>query len=187
MAALTRSSRIAAGTAVALLATAWASTVPAQRLDEYQVKAAFLHNFAKFVEWPASAPGPTFELCVLGDDPFGRWLDEATAGARVKDRPIAVRRMQRLDDTAGCRTLFISGSEAARVQLILDGLRAAPVLTVSDLPQFAQRGGMIGFTTVGGRVRFVANPGTARASGLHLTSELLRVAAGVVGGTPAKE
>jgi hypothetical protein len=171
---------------VAVLTAVCLARVEAQRVAEYRVKAAFLQNFARFVEWPPAPPGSEFHLCVLGDDPFGHWIDEATAGERVKDRPVVVRRIRRIDE-ATCQTLFISPSESTRVRALLDGLGTAPVLTVSDLPQFADRGGMIGFTTVDGRVRFVANPAVARSAGLQLTSELLRVAASVVGRSSAKE
>jgi hypothetical protein len=139
------------------------------------------------VEWPSSTPGREFHLCILGDDPFGHWIDEATAGTRVKDRPVVVRRIRQVDEAATCQTLFISVSERTRVQVLLDGLGTAPVLTVSDLPQFADHGGMIGFRTEDGRVRFIANPSVARSAGLQLTSELLRVAASVVGRSSAKE
>jgi hypothetical protein len=172
---------------VAVLTAVCLARVEAQRVAEYQVKAAFLQNFARFVEWPPAPAGGEFHLCVLGDDPFGHWIDEATAGGRVKDRPVVVRRIRRIDEAATCQTLFISPSESTRMRALLDGLGTAPVLTVSDLPQFADRGGMIGFTTVDGRVRFVANPAVARSAGLQLTSELLRVAASVVGRSSAKE
>lgn len=181
MAALRMTGRGRAFAVAITAALSWASSVQAQRVSEYQVKAAFLQNFSRFVEWPASSPAAAFTICILGDDPFGAWLDEATGGTRIKEKPLRLRRIRQVDEAAGCQTLFISASEAARMRALLDGLQDAPTLTVSDVPQFAQQGGMIGFTTAGGRVRFVANPAVARAAGLQLTAELLRVAAEVVG------
>lgn len=171
----------------AMAVIALALPVQAQRLAEYQVKAAFLQGFAKFVEWPSTAAGADFAVCILGDDPFGQWIDDATAGTRVRDRAVVVRRIRQVGEAAACQTLFIGASEEPRLRLVLDGVRGLPVLTVSDLPQFAQQGGMLAFTTVGGRVRFVANPGVARAAGLQLASELLRVAADVVGRAAPQE
>jgi hypothetical protein len=187
MATVTTPRRHVAVVAIAVAAALCPASALAQRVSEYQVKAAFLQSFAKFVEWPAATVRGEFHLCILGDDPFGHFIDEATAGARVKDKPIVVRRIRQVDEAAACQTLFISPSESARVRLLLDGLGSAPVLTVSDLPDFADRGGMIGFRIVDGRVRFSANPAVARSAGLQLTSELLRVAASVVGRTSSKE
>jgi hypothetical protein len=179
--------RHVAAVAVALTAVLCPAQALAQRVSEYQVKAAFLQNFAKFVEWPASPATREFHLCILGDNPFGHWIDDATAGTRVREKPIVARRIRQIDEAATCHTLFISASESSRVQVLLSDLGTAPVLTVSDVPDFADRGGMIGFITVDGRVRFTANPAVARSAGLQLTSELLRVAANVVGRASAKE
>lgn len=174
---------------VAAMAMAWTCASQAQRAAEYQVKAAFLQNFARFVEWPDAA-GPTaaeFAICILGDDPFGRWIDEAVTGARIKERTVVVRRIRETGEAAGCQVVFISASETKRVRALIAGLRGSPVLTVSDIAQFANQGGIIGFITVAGRIRFVANPAVARSEGLRLTSELLTVAAEIVGPAAPRE
>ncbi len=167
---------------VAAFTAASGALVLAQRSPEYQVKAAYLYGFGRFVEWPGSAsPGSNlFVVCVLGDDPFGRWLDDVVAGAVMKDKPVSVRRIAQLEDSSVCHTLFISASESARLGQILETLDRRPVLTVSDTPQFVQRGGMIGFSLDGKRVRFTVNLGAAQDAGLLLNSELLRVAATVL-------
>jgi hypothetical protein len=154
----------------------------AQRPREYQVKAAYLYSFGRFVEWPATAPSgaPNFVVCVLGDDPFGRLLDEATGDATIRAKPVTIRRLARLEDGVECDTLFVSASEEPRLGRILKGLEGKPVLTVGDSPQFAQRGGMIGFSLDGGRVRFTVNIEAAQDAGLMMQSELLRVAAAVL-------
>jgi hypothetical protein len=155
----------------------------AQRPREYQVKAAYLYGFGRFVEWPAAAPAATdgaFVLCVLGEDPFGRLLDEAADGAVMKNQPVSVRRIERPEDGAACDTLFVSASEQPRLTRILSVLDGRPVLTVGDSAEFARQGGMIGFSMEGSRVRFTVNLAAAQDAGLMLQSELLRVAAGVL-------
>jgi hypothetical protein len=186
MEAVTSRRRIGTLAVVAIVVVVWALSARAQRVSEYQVKAAFLYSFAKFVEWPDQTSATEFELCILGDDPFGPLID-AVAAARLKDKPLVVRRIRRIEEADGCHTLFVGDSEAGRAQALVEALRTTPVLTVSDIPQFAQQGGMIGFTIVAGRVRFVANPAAARSAGLHLTSDLLRVAVAIVGHSMPKE
>jgi hypothetical protein len=162
-----------------------AAPVLAQRPAEYQVKAAYLYGFGRFIEWPAAAPvagDGAFVLCVLGEDPFGRLLDQAAEGAVLRNQPVSVRRIDRAEDGAACDTLFVSASEQARLPRILAVLGRQPVLTVGDSPEFAQRGGMIGFSMDGSRVRFTVNLAAAQGAGLMLQSELLRVAASVLRG-----
>ena len=156
-----------------------AGRASAQGTPEYQVKAAYLYGFGRFVEWPATAPaaaGDTFVVCVLGDDPFEHWLDNVAAGAVMKLKPVAIRRIARPEESASCHTLFISASEDVRMGRIIEALEHRPVLTVSDAPGFAQRGGMIGFSSDGKRIRFTVNLTAAEDVGLMLNSELLRVA-----------
>jgi hypothetical protein len=168
-----------------LLALAFGLGVPtiAQRPAEYQVKAAYLYGFGRFVEWPdgATVAGDgTFVLCVLGEDPFGRLLDQAAEGGSLKRQPVTVRRIDRAEEGGACDTLFVSASEQPRLPRILSVLNRRPVLTVGDSPEFARQGGMIGFSMDGGRVRFTVNLVAAQDAGLMLQSELLRVAAAVL-------
>jgi hypothetical protein len=155
-----------------------------QAPSEYQVKAAYLYGFGRFVDWPPSAPanaGRAFSVCVLGTDPFGRALDEVTANAVMKDKPVQIRRIASAEAAADCHTVFVSAVDDIRLGRILEVLAGSPVLTVSDAPQFAQRGGVVGFLLEGNRVRFTVNLGAARRAGLVLNSELLRVSASVIG------
>jgi hypothetical protein len=175
------------------LAVAFAGTIAgsglAQRPSEYQVEAAYLYGFGRFVEWPASAPagsGDAFVICILGVDPFGPRLDEIAADGAMKDKPVRVLRLSQPDQSAPCHTLFISSSEEMRLGAILAALDHRPILTVGDLPQFAQRGGMIGFSVESNRVRFAVNIGAAQDAGLTLNSELLRVASMVLRATPRR-
>ena len=147
---------------------------------EYQVKAAYLYNFAKFVEWPqVMSSDSSFNICVLGRDPFDSTFQTTIAGESIKGRNVLVKRIPRAQDGAGCQILFISSSEEARLKDILDVLDRMSVLTVSDMPQFTRRGGMIQFVTEANRVRFEVNLTNAERTGLTLSSQLLKVAIGV--------
>jgi YfiR/HmsC-like len=146
---------------------------------EYRLKAVFLFNFAQFVEWPASAfpePDSPLVIGVLGEDPFGAYLDETVRGETVNDRPLTVRRYRQVEEIGGCHILFVSRSEQGRLGEILDSLKGRSVLTVSDANGFASRGGMIGFVTEENRIRLRVNLEVARAANLTISSKLLRPA-----------
>jgi hypothetical protein len=147
--------------------------------SEYAVKATYLYNFARFVEWPAgtaAATGDSFAVCVLGQDPFGSALDAVLAGEAIDGKPVVAKRISKAQDSVSCRILFISPSEDARLKDTLAAIDKSGVLTVSDIPQFSRRGGMIQFVLDGNRVRFEVNVTNARDAGLTLSSELLKVA-----------
>ena len=164
-----------------LLASAGVTAAP----TEYQVKAVFLFNFSRFVEWPAaafaSADAP-FVVGVFGHDPFGSDLDEVVKGKSVNGRPLVVRRLRRAADGAGCQILFIHQSEQRHLSEVLSAPERHSTLTVSDIPGAAQRGVMIRLVTEGGRVRMRVNVESARAAALVISSNLLRAAEIVVGG-----
>jgi hypothetical protein len=155
---------------------------PAPAATEYQVKAAYLYNFGRFIEWPARPTSPSsddFLVCVLGQDPFGDTLDHAIAGANIGTRHVLARRIAKPDETGGCQILFISASEERQLAPIVNAVSKSAVLTVSDIPNFTRRGGMIQFVTEGNRVRFEINLTPADAAGLAVSSDLLKVAVGV--------
>jgi uncharacterized protein DUF4154 len=153
-----------------------ASAAIGQPPTEYEVKAAFLLNFARFVEWPPEKGQGPFVVAVLGEDPFGPALDRTFEGNGVGGRPSEVRRLPRLEDASRTQILFIGKSEERRLPAILAALRGTHVLTVSDIPGFAERGGMIGLRLEERRVRFDINPEPAAESGLKLSSQLLKLA-----------
>ena len=143
---------------------------------EYQVKAAFLFNFAQFVEWPAEAfadAAAPIRIGVLGDDPFGQTLEDMVRGETVRERSIEVQRGRRVDELGGCHLLFISRSERARVAGILGSIALNPVLTVSELDDFAAQGGGIRLYLVGTKVRFEINPDLVQRQRLKVSSQLL--------------
>jgi hypothetical protein len=150
--------------------------VQGQRASEYQLKAVFLFNFAQFVDWqPAAAQTPLL-IGILGDDPFGSFLDATVRGERVGVRPIEIRRSRQLADIDTCNILFISRSENDRVEEILAAVQNRPILTVSDGDDFAKRGGMIQFVNDKNRIRLRVNLEAAQAANVTISSKLLRVA-----------
>jgi hypothetical protein len=146
---------------------------------EYQLKAVFLFNFAQFVEWPPQAftdPRTPLIIGVLGEDPFGAFLDDTVRDERVNNRPLAVQRYRRVEDIKSCHILFISRSETGRLEQIFAGLKGRSVLTVSDVVGFAQHGGMIRFVTEKNKIRLRINLEAAKAANLTISSKLLRPA-----------
>jgi hypothetical protein len=174
--------RLTAAAITWLLATLPSVQAQHSKPTEYEVKATYLYNFIRFVEWPekvTQAQSGSFVICVLGKDPFGPALnailaDEATAG-----KTVVAQRIPTPQDAVNCRVLFISSSESTRLKQILATLGEASVLTVSELPEFTQRGGMVQFVSEGNRVRFEVNLASAEHAGLTLSSELLKVAVNV--------
>ena len=151
------------------------TAAPAPR--EYLIKAVFLYNFAKFTTWPTESfpdPQAPLRLCILGEDAFGAAM-ESIEGKSIKGRPLAVIRIAQVADAVRCHILFISTSEEERLRAILDDLHERPILTISDMPNFARAGGTINLKTVEDRIRFDINVDAANAADLRLSSKLLRL------------
>jgi hypothetical protein len=149
---------------------------------EYQIKAAYLYNFARFVTWPVSAAVAhenTIAVCVLGDDPFGTILETAGAGLVIDGKHTIVRRISTVEAAGQCGVLFISPSLRLPLDRVISAIRSRGVLTVSDMPEFMRRGGIIQFVSEGSRIRFEVNLAAASDAGLMLSSELLKVAVAV--------
>jgi len=147
--------------------------------SEYQVKAVFLFNFSRFVEWPDSAfvsPEAPFVIGVFGYDPFGDQLEEATRGETVNGRPFVIRRVRNARDAADCQILFMHRTEEPRMNAVLAALDHRSTLTVSDLDVAGQRGVMIALATQDNRIRLRVNVNSARAAHLTISSKLLRSA-----------
>ncbi len=143
---------------------------------EYQLKAAFLFNFAQFVQWPSTSfsdDNAPFRIGILGDDPFGSALEETIQGETINNRRLRIQRAQNFDDLQNCQLIFISKSEEGRLAEIFSKLDSKPILTVSDIDSFAQNGGAIDFYLQGSKVRFEINPGSAQRGGLKISSQLL--------------
>lgn len=168
--------------AAACVAICAPQPTPAQQTTpskEYQLKAVFLFNFAQFVDWPERAFGAAdapLVIGVLGQDPFGSYLDELVRGETINGHSLMVQRYDRPDGITNPHILFISRSSADRMQHILDTLKGRPILTVGDVDGFAGMGGMIRFVTDKNRIRLRINPEAAEAANLKLSSKLLRPA-----------
>jgi len=146
---------------------------------EYQVKAVFLFNFAQFVEWPPTAfPDTNAPLIigVLGEDPFGAFLDEIVRGETVNSRPLVVQRYRSVNEITTCHILFVSRSEAGRLDQTLASLKDRNILTVGDADDFVRRGGTVQLANAQNKVRLVINPDAAKAANLTISSKLLRAA-----------
>lgn len=169
---------------VAVWAGARGNPLPATAHSEYEVKAAYLFNFGRFVEWPRDTPAGRaneFTICVLGRDPFGAALDATVAGENIDGKSVIVRRISKAADAADCHVLFISSSEDRQLHQILSALGKLSILTVSDAAHFLQQGGMVEFILVDQRIRFAVNLAAAQEARLNLSSELLKVAAEIRG------
>ena len=151
----------------------------ASQPSEYQVKAAFLFNFAKFVEWPPETfAGETSPLVIgiLGDNPFGTDLERTVAGKLINNRPITIRSFPTAAEAANCHILFISSSEKKRLPDIIQSLHGTAVLTVGETDQFIASGGMVNFVQEASKIRFQINDDAAKAARLKISSKLLTLA-----------
>lgn len=153
-----------------------------QHPTESQVKAAYLYNFGKFVTWQPdqAADSGSLQICLLGKDPFGPVLDATVAGESIDGRRITVTRIAKVQDAPQCRILFVGLSEEGRLGSILAAARRFGMLTVSDIPNFVEQGGIIEFISQQERIRFEVNRSAAEQSHLVLSSQLLKVASKVI-------
>jgi hypothetical protein len=150
---------------------------------EFDVKAAYLFNFGKFIRvtQDASPARATFDICIVGQDSMGHTLDAVTDKEEIDHRGVHVRRVKDATEARSCDIAYISASEGERVESDVSELRGADVLTVSDAPRFLAHGGMIQFVQVANHVRFAVNLEAVKRTHLVLSSELLRVAVSVSG------
>ena len=145
--------------------------------DEDQVKAAFLYNFAKFVQWPASGDkSQPLAVCVFGDDTFGEVLQQMIGGKSVQGRDVAVRRLRGEEASRTCHILFISAGEARHTADLLASADGGAVLTIGETPPFLREGGLVRFFVEGNRLRFQVNVEGAQHAGLKISSQLLGIA-----------
>ncbi len=159
----------------------------AAQTRENDVKAAFLYNFTKFIEWPAlPADSGPFRICVLGDPVFARAVDRIIEGEAVQGHSMTRVEPQGPEDARACRILYIGRDERARGLRLAAALRTAPVLVVGDGDQIAVDGGAIGFVVENNRVRFDINLAAIQRAGLTISSKLLRIARRVNVGEPSQ-
>ena len=155
---------------------------PPLKPSEYDVKAAYLLNFGRFVRSSGPQSSRTsFDICILGRDPMGSSIDSLASNESIDHLPIHIQRLPDVTEAKTCAVLFISSFEGDRIREDLAILSNAEVLTVSDAPEFLERGGMIQFVLVSDHVRFAVNLDAVSRAHLALSSELLRVASTVTG------
>lgn len=169
---------------VPFLALALTLPAAAEELSdqEYQIKAAFIYNFAQFVNWPSSAESATdpFVIGIVGSDPFGPEIDSLESET-LNHRPILIRRFTDAKDVSpDCRIVFINVAESSRIRQTLDELSGRGLLTIGDTPRFADQGGAITFVIRKNKVRFIINRRTAEREGLRMNSQLLSLAERVI-------
>ncbi|KHD08713.1 hypothetical protein PN36_26515 [Candidatus Thiomargarita nelsonii] len=149
-------------------------------VEEYQIKAVYLFNFALFLSWPRYVfkhPNQPFRICIIGDDPFGIDLDLVIENEKVERRRVIVQRINSIKKSKYCQILFVSQSERSRMANIFTYLRRHPILTVSDMKNFANLGGMIQFfNTPNNKVRFIIVPETVDEAELIASANLLQIA-----------
>jgi YfiR/HmsC-like len=162
-----------------LLTTALYARAEGPGFDEYQVKAAFLYNFAKFVEWPAGTFAKADDpigICIAGRNPFGSMLDDMVRGKKIEERAVEVRRLAEAPRPGKCQILFIGASEAKRIPALLEALKDGGVLTVGESDSFTGLGGIIAFLLEGQRVSIQVDLERLERSHLHIRSKLLSLA-----------
>lgn len=182
------------GGALAVASPWWRSAMRAQSVAvhdardarEYRVKAAYLLNFTRYVDWPAhrfSSPTAPIVLCIYGTDPFGQSLDEVVADRSSRGRRIEVRRTDAAAVARGCHVVFVAYADWRRQPELIGALAAEGVLTVGETPGFVEAGGVIGFVEEAGTVRFGVNLEARDEARLRISSRMLSLAALIVPGS----
>jgi hypothetical protein len=171
-----------------LAATAAAIPLRAQTSLEYNVKAALLLNFARFIEWPdaafATAQAPV-QVCVFGHNPFGDGLARTLQGETVHARSLAARQVKSQADSSGCHLLFVPSGTESRAGAVIHQENSFAV-TVGESPRFEAIGGAVNFILEEGRVRFNVNLQPVESRGIRISARMLQLANRVGRATPAK-
>jgi hypothetical protein len=161
---------------------AFAQSPDSSESSEYLIKAGFIFNFAKFVEWPSNAftqPDSPIEIGILGTDPFGTIIDKIVQDKKIGTRGFIVKRLKwgaDVKELRECKILFVGASERAHMDELVQIVKGLPILTVGETPGFAERGGVIRFVLEDNRVRFEVNVVAARQADLTISSRLLTLA-----------
>lgn len=166
-------------TALLLALAAAASSAQKAPSREYQIKAVFLYNFAQFVEWPAGAfPEAQAPLIigVLGQDPFGGYLEEIVRGEKINEHPLLVQRYRDVSAAKNCHILFVNLTKADDLKQVFTSMKSQNTLLVGDASNFIQQGGMIRFFTENSKTRIQVNLETVKEAELVISSKLLRLA-----------
>jgi hypothetical protein len=148
-----------------------------QTVEEYELKAAFLFNFTRFIDWPAaSLTNGDFIIGIFGDDPFGRLIDDITHGKSVNSHPIRIRRLKEPAEARDCHMVFVTSTDKKRNQELLDVTSRPAVLTVGETAEFLNQGGIIRLSMDNNHVSVIINNAAAAAKGLNVSAKLLTLA-----------
>ncbi len=160
-----------------ILAANLVSTRPeAAPVQEDQVKAAILYKITRFIQWPRQARSDTLTVCMLGKDPLNDYVS-ALKGRKNSSQTIDVRILLKFDNPPPpCNLLFVNGSAQTQLEHVLNSLEGTPVLTVSDIKDFATQGGMVELVRESNRVSFTLNLPAAKDSGFVISSQLMKIA-----------
>lgn len=164
---------------IALLLFAPCVQVSAQSLSDYQVKAAYIYNFAKFVQWPQSAfsgAAAPIRFCILNDHAFEQELNQIVKGKAIAGHAVDVIQVQDGEQARACHVLFVNSAHGRQMRQIVDALHQASVLTVGETEDFIEEGGIITFVVLEERVQFEVNHRAAHDAGLYISARLLGVA-----------
>ena len=157
----------------------WSILAQTSNSREYQIKATFLFNFTQFVEWPTNAfseDQAPLVIGILGEDPFGMYLDQTIVGEKINNHPLIIQRYRNAEEVKICHILFINVSKINHLDQVLASLKGRNILTVSDANSFARKGGVIRFFTEDNKMRLQINLEAAKAANLTISSKLLRLA-----------
>jgi len=176
---LARSLLMLAGLILLCQQSGWAES---SQLNEYEIKAAYLYNFAKFVDWPVAAQrreNTSLTICIVGKSPLNEVV-ESLAGKTIKNRRLVIRQFSRIEDLGECQILFINASAKTSLTQLLAALGPRSILTISDCKGFAAAGGIIELVPFGDKIKFEINHRAAQNVNLHISSHLLRLAMTVI-------
>lgn len=164
--------------AVVLLLLLTSVSARSEAVDATRVKAAFLYNFAKFVQWPeqALAEGAPLELCVIGDATTHERIRSTVEGKQARGHPVRARSVPGAEATGGCHMVYATAASGVSPAALAAAVAGRSVLTIGETEGFTQRGGVIRLLEEGGKLRFAVNPSVAERAGLGISSRLLKLA-----------
>jgi hypothetical protein len=146
---------------------------------EYQVKAVFIYHFTQFIDWPSSAftsSSDPFVIGIIGEDPFGSYLEEAVAGEKINAHPIVIKHFANIKDVINCHILYINSTNEDWLEKVLSSVSQKKILTVSDAPAFSKLGGIVRFFMRDDKIRIQINLEQSKAAQLNISSKLLSIA-----------
>jgi uncharacterized protein DUF4154 len=163
-------------TTLILLLTLFCSTAHAR--SENEIKVVYLYNFIKFITWPQEPTTNNITICLYGENTFGEAIEKLNT-LKARNRPLVVVYLEK-DEDPSCSVVFIGPLKEKIAGELLTKIDSKPVLTISEIDSFTDKGGIIGFITMGNVVKFDINLKQARSSNIQISSKLLELANHVI-------